>query len=244
MPHTNGMTDVPPPLRPDRPLQEGSPSAPRRRRPTQKPEPTRESRFIGYVILGFGAVALLSMLIIALNSPSIDTDEALPDEQTTARLQETIQQTQTPAPRAQPASSPAAQLVLPRVKSVNESQVAGGWQAQIGDYVAVLQMKGGAFQVILAHPDPARARLYSSGVYRLIDDIVALEPRLDWKAPVSQGVFYERLTTGSYPMIAGFKDGAMVWQNVPRDDRRIYAPPRSPLLLDPARNYIVWRKAD
>lgn len=244
MPHTNGMTDVPPPLNNDRQPQGSQTAAPRRRRPQQSPPPSRESRFIGYLILGFGAVALLSVIIIALSNPTLDTDEALPDEQTTARLQETIQQTGVSVPSVQAPAPSAPQLVLPRAKSVKESQIAGGWQAQIGDYVAVLQMKDGAFQVILAHPNPARARLHSSGSYRLIDDIVALEPRLDWKAPVSQGVSYERLTTGSYPMIAGFKDGAMVWQNVPREDRRIYVPPRSPLLLDPQKNYIVWRRAD
>lgn len=199
---------------------------------------------MGYLVLGFGALALIAVLIIALSGPSLDTDEGLPDEKTAASLQETIQQTGRAVGTPQPAQSVSPQLVLPRAKSVKESQIEGGWQSQIGDYVAVLQIQRGAFQIILASTDPARTRLYSSGTYRIIDDIVALEPRLDWKAPATQGAAYERLTTGSYPMIAGFKDGAMVWQNVPRGESRIYVPTRSPLLLDPQKNYIVWKRVD
>ncbi len=203
---------------------------------------SHESRFIGYLVLGLGVIAVISVLILAF-SGGVDTNEPLPDPTVTANLQSGLSKD---AGKVAEAGNTKA-LSMSRQKGIDAGDLAGGWQASIGDYVAVMQISKGLFQIIMAHPNAALPRLYSSGSYSMIDDIVVLQPRGDWKAPAvapGSGIKYERLTRGQYPMIVGFKDGTMVWQNVPQGETRTYVPPRSPLLLNPDKDYIVWKKLD
>lgn len=238
MTHTDDMEQNP--ANPRRPS--GRQPLPRRLRQSHAGMPG--SRLIGYLILGVGILAVMGVLILALGRNNIVMDEREPDAKTAASLQQAMEMSPYTSGAGETANKEEQALVLPRVKSIRDAQVQGGWQSMIGDYVAVLQIEKGAFQIILAPVRPDFPRLYSSGTYRILDDIIVLTPRLDWKAPSGQGIVYERLTTGSYPMIAGFQDGAMVWQNVPAGEERIYVPPRSPLLLESGKNYIVWKKVD
>lgn len=204
-------------------------------------EMSPESRFIGYLVLGLGVLAVISVLILAFSGgPDISEDN--PDPQVAQRLQ-----TDMPKRSSGQAAAPKPQLVMPRQKGVDMDDLEGSWMANIGPYVAVMQIGKGAYQIILARAEPEFPRIYSSGTISMIDDIAVMKPRSDWKAPATpagSGISYERLTRGTYPMIAGFKDGAMIWQNVPQGETRTYVPPRSPLLLDRSRDYIVWKKQD
>lgn len=198
---------------------------------------------MGYLVLGLGILAVVTVLMLAFGGDSVDTNEPAPDAAVSANLQSGLSENMKGAQA--PQQTAPAPLALARQKKVDIGDLDGGWKASIGPYVGVLQMEKGLFEVILARPEPELARLYSSGTYTIMDDIVVLKPRLDWKPPTAQpGFRYERLTTGSYPMIVGFKNGAMVWQNVPQTEKRIYVPTRSPLLLDKTREYIVWKRAD
>ncbi len=227
------------PAQPSNPVRRRAPDGGRRRRAVQEMSP--ESRFVGYLVLGLGVLAFISVLILAFAGP--DVSEEGPDPQVAGRLQ-----TDMASQSRREEALDKAQLVLPRQKGVDMGDLQGSWMANIGPYVAVMQIGKGAYQIILARGEPEFPRLYSSGTISMIDDIAVMQPRADWKAPAApagSGIRYERLTRGSYPMIAGFKDDAMIWQNVPQGvETRTYVPPRSPLLLDPSRDYIVWKRQD
>lgn len=211
----------------------------------RRPMPmSRESKFIGYLVLGLGVLAVISVLILAFSGGVDTSGEA--DPKVAQGLQQDMASAPTAASRSKPAA-PKAELAMPRQKGIKVGDLSGGWKSSIHDYVAVMQMEKGAFQIILAPNNLDLPRMYSSGTYAMVDDMVILTPRTDWKAPPSpagRNVQYERLTRGTYPMIVGFKDGAMIWQNVPQSEKRIDVPSRSPLLLDPAVDYIVWKKLD
>lgn len=208
------------------------------------PPMSRESKFIGYLVLGLGVLAVISVLIFAFSGGNVDTSGET-DQQVAESLQKDMA---APAKMAKlKPAAPKPELVMPRQKGIDASDLTGSWKSSLGDYVAVMQMDKGAFQIILAPMNHDLPRMYSSGSFTMIDDIAVLTPRSDWKAPPpppGQDVEYERLTRGEYSMIVGFKDGAMVWQNIPESEKRVSAPPRSPLLLDPALDYIVWKKLD
>lgn len=244
------MNDQDPPLQaPRRPQETQASRTPSQKRaagarkPMPRPMTPQQSQLVGYVVLGAGVLAVIGVLMLAF-SGNAPTSVPEPSPQVAESLQEDISR-QTLAPNKSAAPPAQPKLVLKRQK-VSAGSLTGGWKALIGDYIAVIQMDKGAYQVILAHADPVVPRLYSSGTYALMDDIITLSPRSDWKAPTppaGSGIRYERLTRGDYSMIAGFKDGAMIWQNVPDDEKRLSAS-RSPLLLEQDDDYIVWKKAD
>lgn len=211
------------------------------RKAMPRPLTPAQSQMVGYVVLGIGVLAAISVLIMAF-SGGVDTDGPEPDPKVTASLQQDISRQEQSAPASK---TPEPKLAMKRQK-ISAGGISGGWKALIGEYMAVMQMDNGAFQIILAPVDPVVPRLYSSGSYKVIDDIVVLAPRSDWKAPAAPAgtnIRYERLTRGDYAMIAGFKDGAMIWQDVPSTEKRVSSS-RSPLLLDSELEYIVWKKAN
>jgi hypothetical protein len=219
----------------DQPPQSGRP----RHRPAPHP-PSQESRFIGYVVLGFGALAVIAVLMLAFGGSN---DVELTAEQTA--LGEEL--TRIEAPSEAEAQKPQQKLYLKRQKKIDADDMQGGWQAVIGDYLTVLQIQKGAFQIIMALPDPNRPRKYYSGTYRILDDLIVLKPEFKWgapKRPPGSDITYTRLTASSFPMIVGFDKGNMVWQNAPRSETRVYVPPRSPLLSGTNMDYIIWKKMD
>lgn len=217
----------------------------KRRRPPVPGAMSRESRFVGYLVLGFGFLAILAVLIIALGGESdVETNATPRDPALAASLQTDIEKNE-PEARSDTPPTPSEKLVLDRQRNLNASKIEGSWQANIGPYVGVAQMEKGSYQVILAEPGTERARLYSSGVYRIVDDMLMFTPRLDWgapKVPKGSNFRYQRMTAGRSSMIVGFHDGAMVWQHVPRDEQRERPHNRSAVILQGDLPYIVWKK--
>src|SRR5690606_14837172 len=107
---------------------------------------SKRSELLGYLILGFGILAAVSVLIMALSG--VNKDENLPDPVIAEQLQNDLSQN-----KAQVAvtTSEEQDLVLKRQKKININDLAGGWQARVGDYTGVMQMNKGLFQIILAH---------------------------------------------------------------------------------------------
>lgn len=216
------------------------------RKTMPRPMTPQQSQIVGYIVLGVGIIAALSVLILAFRGMSsgdpINVPE--PSPQVAESLQKDIERE--PIRAATPPPAPQQPKLALKRQKISAGNVAGGWKALIGDHIAVIQMDKGAFQIIMAPAEPVVPRLYSSGTYTIVDDIITLRPRSDWKAPATpagSSIRYERLTRGEYSMIVGFKDGAMIWQNVPDDEPRMSAA-RSPLLLEQDDDYIVWKKAN
>jgi len=201
---------------------------------------SRESQFVGYLVLGLGVLSVITVIILAFSNRGVDTDEKAPDARITASLESGLSKGMTSGA----AKADNAQLAMARQSGIKAGDLQGGWKAAIGPYVGVLQMDKGVFQIIMARPEPEFSRLFSAGTYKLVDDLIVFTPQMDWKPAGAGNVRYERLTAGQYPMIVGFKNGAMVWQNVPQSEKRVYVPSRSPLLSDTDKNYIVWKKTE
>lgn len=213
--------------------------SPRPRRPAQPPALSKESRFIGYLVLGFGLLAVITVIIIAVNGKSGDQS---PQDETAAQLVQGLVDTPVSKPPA-----PKKELVFPRSPDVDESDMQGAWQAAIGRYTSVLQFNKGVYQIIMASPDPNAVRLYSSGTYKGLEDILVLTPKLDWPQPVSpegKKITYDMLTRAPFPVIVLFDKGKMIWQNPPQSERRVLVPYKNPLLVDDKEHYIVWSKLD
>lgn len=238
-----------------------SPSAPRgkARRRAQAPKPlSRESRFVGYLVLGFGFLAVVSVLFIAFSrgggedsggpvAPVAVTPENRGAAQGGAALDVSPRELIGALPQAGP-KAPEVEVVdtdlfFERVKNFNAGAMEGDWQALIGRYTAVLQIRKSVYQIILASADPASPRYYSSGTYELIEDILVLNPRQDWPPPGSSAsVSYSRLTRAPFPVIARYQGDGMLWQNPPQSEKRVSGPYTSPLFMSENIKVAHWKK--
>ncbi len=229
------MNEVP---RPERPASTGKPSGQRLRRAPI----SHESRFIGYLVLGFGVLAVLTVVVLAMSGRSGLKTET-PNSAAVKEISGGLSAVLMPDP-VKPAT-PKKELYFKRQPDIAAASMEGDWQSMIGKYTAVLQLKGGVYQIILANADPAAARLYSQGTYKVQEDVLLLTPRLDWPKPATTqktSVEYQPITRAPFPIIAAIQSGKMLWQNPPQSERRVLVPYKSPLLLNGEADYIVWQK--
>lgn len=249
--HNMAMDEQPAPPRRPRPPQDVPAGAPRVRRPPSKPV-SRESRFIGYLVLGFGVLAVIAVLVLAF-AGNDDTAPAAPGATTAANGPAAAPAkpvaaedlalgiTNPPASR----SAPVTDLFFTRDPNFRVAGMEGDWQSAIGRYTAVLQIRKNVYQLILASPDPAAPRFYSSGTYISREDVIMLYPRNDWPPPAppkGRAISYSKLTRAPFPVIARFDGGSMLWQNVPREEKRVMAPYRSPLFMSEDVAVATWKK--
>lgn len=239
--YTDVMSDQPPSV-PPRPRPQGQ-------RPSQKKQGlSHESRFIGFLVLGFGVLAVVAVAIIAFSGKkevANKESEGVPQE--TAQLAEPPQElvsdminTQAVAPQP-----PKPELFFKRDPDLDIGDMKGAWQATIGKYTAVVQLESDVYQVILAQPDPNAARLYSSGTYKVMEDVILFTPRLDWPEPTpakGKSIPYEVLTRAPFPILAKIDGDKMMWQNPPQSERRVLVPYNSPLFMDENVDYVTWKK--
>lgn len=233
-----------PPSQGGRPRQGGG--KPRGHRPLSK-----ESRFVGYLVLGFGLLAVIAVLVLAFSGRGGDP--------------QTAEQTSAPAPTLTPALAPgdlvnndlsalesrrtrsaatSRDLLFERTPKFNASAMEGDWQAMIGRYTAVLQIRKDVFQIILASTDPAAPRYYSSGTFKVTEDIIMLEPRQDWPPPASTSgrVSYAKLTRAPFAVIARYSDDLMLWQNPPSSEKRVNGPHTNPIFMAENVRLASWKK--
>ncbi len=228
------MSDISPPPKPSRPSAARQAKAPRNAILAL----SHESRFIGYVVLGFGLLAVVALIIILLSGSNERQDAARQPQ----RLVPEMTDTQT-----MPRPVPKKELYFKRNPDLDAGDITGGWQTNIGKYTAAIQMEKGVYQVILAQPDPYAPRLYSSGTYKILEDIILLTPRLDWPtpaAPKGKKIGYQVLTSAPFPLIAVMEGKKMIWQNPPQSEKRVLVPYKSPLFMDEGVDYVVWQRVN
>lgn len=241
------QTPPPPPEQPPRPRTR-PPQSQARRRPPPSPR-SSESKFIGYLVLGFGLIAVIAVLLLAFmgkNSGS-GLDVAAPTGEQTQDITTTMTRRFTPPAAPAPAPKPEKVLHFKRQPNFKAAQMEGNWKGAIGMYTAVLQINDGVYQVILAATDrPAMPRFYSSGQYAVLEDILSFTPRVDWPPPTTnnQSISYQSITRAPFYMISAFYEGKMVWQNVPPDERRVLGFANPPLFMSESVDYVVWQKMD
>ena len=234
------MNEQPPAPPKPRPTAPGN-GAPRpKRRPTQ----SRESRFIGYLVLGFGVIAVIAVLILAFGKTDVAPDQDAPKPASASEIKADLGNS-TRTITAPPAPAPVKKdLFFERDADFDAGDMEGDWQATIGRYTAVLQIRKDVYQLILAGPNPNTPRFYSSGTMKVTEDIIMLNPRMDWpppKAPAGKVIVYTKLTRAPFPVIAKFDDGKMLWQNVPQDEKRVSAPFTSPLFKSENVKLATWQ---
>ena len=196
-------------------------------------------------MLGFGVLAVIAVLILAFGkddaAPSPEAAKLAEQKPTNAR---DLMADLTDAPQS-PKPVPKVDLFFERDADFAAGKMEGDWQSAIGRYTAVLQIREGVYQLILASTDPVAPRYYSSGTYKVIEDIVMLTPRMDWPAPASVGgkiIAYEKLTRAPFPVIARFDGGDMLWQNIPQAEKRVTAPYTSPLFMSEDVKLATWKR--
>lgn len=205
-----------------------------------------ESRFIGYVVLGFGLLAVIAVLVLALGGRGSDNQDTQNDK---ASVQANAGDLRTDMSSRGQVAAPVPEtekdLFFKRDKKFKAERMEGDWQAAIGRYTAVLQIRKDVYQLILAKTDPAAPRLYSTGTYTVNEDIITLTPQESWPAPASPKgriIAYDKLTRAPFPVIARFDGDTLLWQNVPQDEKRVVAPYTSPLFMSEDVKVATWKK--
>ncbi len=207
---------------------------------------SKESRFIGYLVLGFGVLAIITVLILAFGggekTEKKNTKKETPVQEVVKLAPELLPAA--PAPVVKKVEPLKEELLFKRNPNFDAAKMNGEWQAAIGDYTAVLQVDKNVYQVILAGENEQVARIYSSGTFKVMEDIVMLTPQKNWPQPATESkeIKYRKLTTAAFPVVAYFNDDEMIWQNPPRSEKRVLTPRKSPLLLSQDQEAILWKR--
>ncbi|PZQ46623.1 MAG: hypothetical protein DI551_04760 [Micavibrio aeruginosavorus] len=208
---------------------------------------SKESRFIGYLVLGFGVIAIVAVLLLVFGGEKVETaqmpQEATSDQSLKVKPEDLKKQMTNPVRVVKPAVQDT--LYFKRDPDLDVGDMEGDWQGQIGSYTAILQIRKNIYQIILASPDPNAKRLYSSGTFSIAEDMAVLSPRNDWPTPVTKAgsnIQYQKITVSPFPMLIKFENGSMLWQNPPQSEKRVIAPRTSPIFMSEPVRYVAWKK--
>ena len=254
-----GMTEEkPPPPRTSRPANVNRPPEITVRAPKRMKMPvSMESRFIGYLVLGFGVLAVIAVAILALNAgddapasavvaPVSAPSTAVAPTKTSSQ----VAQDMATELRDKPITVPVKKierkdLYFKRQPEISATAVEGSWQSQIGNRTAVLKMSGGSYQISIGTTEQPNMRIYSSGTYKKTEDIFVFTPQEQWSPPTvpkDQTLYYKPLTRAPFPVIAAIDGGKMLWQNPPPQETRVDVPYSMVLLTPHDTPYVVWQK--
>lgn len=221
------------------------PPAPPRPRPKANTGPqSRESKFIGYIVLAFGVLAVVAVLMLAFMGRAPNMDVPAPDvkkaEAISAKSTALIQ-----APKVIPEKKEYT-LPFERQPGFDKASMDGNWQTMIGMFTSVLQMNQGVYQVILAGDDPYMPRYYSSGTYTVEEDIIKFEPNRKWPKPVTKsgGGNYQTITRAPFNMMTAMYEGKMLWANIPPSEIRARRMAKPPLFMSEDVEYVVWTRIE
>jgi hypothetical protein len=208
---------------------------------------------MGFVVLGFGVLAVTATLLLALNmrdtgisenSSEVREDkpsEAAADENMVDTLKSMTQETREPSEPA-----PKVNVSRERQENIKESAITGMWQTQIDGGKAVLQIENNVYRIIISFENPNLSRRYSNGTYRLIKDILVFYPNPAWGAPEvpegSPSIDYDALTQSEFPILVSRQRNNLVF--IHPDDEMVpsgvYRPSDSPLLSLIETGIAVW----
>lgn len=229
---------------------------------------SKESRFIGFLVMGLGIVALLAVVMIALSSRKGASDGTMAPVK--AKTEKTAEQKALEAIPARvrkyeapqnvagdlssslpdkikmpPKQEEKPELFFKRNPALEAASITGSWKAAVGPYVAVLDMDGKIYQIVMADPNNYGARLYSAGTYDVLEDMVTLRPQNAWPfpdVPKGQEIKYSKITTSPFPVVVALKGDNMFWQNPPESETRVVSLRKLPVLLSENLDYLTWQR--
>ncbi|HPF79240.1 MAG TPA: hypothetical protein PLF01_08130 [Alphaproteobacteria bacterium] len=192
---------------------------------------------LGVAILTVGILAVLGVFILIFQTMRPATDSGQGPVLSQDEIQAFKEQSQ-PVAEVQKAP-PHPKKTFKRQKTVSEEDILGAWDARLDTARAIFQLKNGTYQLVIIPDDPILARYYSNGTYTLKDDLLMLEPNLDWGPPKSQRYVYSVLTRSEMPVSVLKYKGQLIWQ-LPGSDAGVYVPPYHPVLSEVQDNIAVW----
>ncbi len=196
-----------------------------------------KSNVPGVVILGVGLLAVLIVGILAYRTFSTPFGE---DYQGSQVSEEDIDEFKNTRPQERKSVvQQEKEKSYRRQKSISERDITGNWDTRLKEGRALLQMKDGTYRLIMVNDNPASARLFSNGTYKMQDDLVMFYPNMDWGPPKSRKYGYRVLTRSSFPVLVSKYKGKLVWQ-LPGRDVDVYVPNIHPLLSSTPNDLAVW----
>lgn len=231
------------------PLSAPAPKQPRPRPRTRqggpRPPQSRESKFIGYLVLGFGIVAVVAVLLLAfMGGGAPDTNVRQPAPGQAAKIAPLKPQELIQAP--EPVPEPEYKSPFKRQPNMDAAGLDGNWQGMIGQFTAVLQMNKGVYQIILATDDSYMPRYYSSGTYKVLEDMITFTPQNNWPPPVTRSGKgnYQAITRAPFSLMSAFYEGKMLWANVPPTEERVRRYLEVPVFMSEDVAYVVWQRIE
>lgn len=268
--HTGGMTEqLPSPpsgssTAADRSRQSGVPGdAPLRaarrpgtggKKPLRRGQGLLDQNLVGYIVLGVGVLAVLGVVALAIYTRSASDEQTLVEARAKqerdakeAGLIDQMKESVLNAPKAAPPpQEKPRESYFNRQPDIQLAEIKGAWKANMGDYVAFLDLQDDVYQIVIVNTKTPVKRVYSRGVYTLYQDILLFIPRTNWPPPAppagDPSVFYEQLIQSEFPLLVAMQKGNMLWQNPPQSEKRVSAPRRSPVFMTNDIRYVVWRR--
>ena len=195
-----------------------------------------QSRLVGVAVFGAGLLAVVAVVFLALSQRGggpVNGPKALQQKESL----------NVPMVQAREAQTAPAPKTYTRQKNIDEDDIEGVWQAKLGNNEAVVQIKNGVYQIIVATPSPTAPRLYSNGTYKILRDLILFQPQLNWSKPAvpkGSNIEYQSLTMSPFPMAVSRDGRAMVWQNPRQDEKDIYVPRQNPMLYNIPDQVAIW----
>ncbi len=187
----------------------------------QKREPSRQDRWIGYAVLGFGLLAVLGVGWLAFSRYGATPQTAPPVAEEQAVVK----------------AGPARKL--------SAAKIEGVWETAFLDYNCTLDLRDdGTFRILATRPVQALPRYYSRGRYTLDGAFITLTPDKAMGTPEAEDPDhkYRPLTLRAYAVELRLKDGQQIWFPGPIDQDFPNRNPAHPLIQFSGNDSLVWAR--
>ena len=207
--------------------------APRKTKPARKQ--SSESRWIGFLVLGFGILAVVAVGLLAL--------------QNSKGVEDTINQQAAQSAEEQNDLAEALDGIRDGVRTQQENAIEdadldtikGVWETQLVSGKAVIELKKSKYRMIVAGDGESSRRYYSNGTYEIMEDgVLVLTPNLTSRPP-QDSYRYSHVHRGPIPVKIGQQEGYMIW-TPPGIQSKVFVPSIHPFLRLASEQIAVWKK--
>lgn len=225
---------------------------------TKQSSPSRESQWIGLLVLGFGALCLGAVGFFIYHSMNAAPEDIAGGQavQQTAQVQ-VQQQKQQQASAAKDADRRSElSKSLDGIKSrsakepnsaaadmeVSESQISGAWETILKqNMTGIMDLSNGRYRLILANDNPAVYRFFSNGTYEVDGkNILILRPDPNSSAP-QDGFRYRPVYREPMSVKMERRGEYMIWTRPPSTYYNVINPSSHPLLRLADDNLMIWQ---
>lgn len=183
----------------------------------KKRKPSKQDQRIGYVVLGFGVLAVLCVgwLAVSRYGPQAPVSGIVEEQAVTKE-------------------GPARKLT--------ESKVDGDWETSFLDYKCLFQLRDGTYQILAIRTVPGVPRYYSRGTYMLDGPFMTLTPDKAMGTPATEDPEHKYLPLGhrAFTVELRLKDDLQMWFSGPVDKNFPNRNPVHPLIQFSGGNSLVW----